>query len=236
MDQIEINTQEQTGPDAPQANIPEGGDISTPVERPTGLPEKFKTVEDMASAYSELEKKLGSGTPEVVEEAPEETAVDFDKYTSEFFKDGSISAESYAELAKQGFSKQVVDTFIEGKQIKMEQTTKGIYDSAGGQEMYDAAIKWASEHWDITKQEAFNTIFDGTNTESAKFAVQALVTEFRSKGNPPSLIHGEKGNTVSGTFYDSYRQFLNDVGSKEYKTDSSFRDKVDAKLKNSPNI
>ena len=30
-------------------------------ERPEWLPEKFKSAEDMANAYSELEKKLGMG-------------------------------------------------------------------------------------------------------------------------------------------------------------------------------
>ena len=30
------------------------------VKRPEGLPEKFKTVEDMAKSYSELESKLGA--------------------------------------------------------------------------------------------------------------------------------------------------------------------------------
>ena len=29
--------------------------------RPEWLPEKFKSAEDMASAYSELEKKMGAG-------------------------------------------------------------------------------------------------------------------------------------------------------------------------------
>jgi hypothetical protein len=238
---VEINLQEPTGPDSPGTIVPEGGDKSTPVERPTGLPEKFKTVADMVAAYSELEKMLGTSPKEpkevVNETVVEETAaVDFDKYTTEFFADGAISEESYAELAKQGYSKQVVDTFIEGKQIKMEQTTKGIYEAAGGEEMYESAIKWASDNWTLPKQEAFNAIFDGTNTESAKFAVQALVSEFKEKGAAPNLISGEQGNIKGGTRYESYRQFLDDVKTKQYKTDPAFRDMVDKKLQNSPNI
>ena len=34
------------------------------VDRPEWLPEKFKSPEDMANAYSELEKKMGQGTNE----------------------------------------------------------------------------------------------------------------------------------------------------------------------------
>ena len=35
--------------------------VETP--RPEGLPEKFKSVEDMAKSYSELESKLGANPP-----------------------------------------------------------------------------------------------------------------------------------------------------------------------------
>ena len=42
-------------------------------ERPEWLPEKFKSAEDMAQAYAELEKRMGQGTKEVEEtEQPEE--------------------------------------------------------------------------------------------------------------------------------------------------------------------
>jgi hypothetical protein len=41
-------------------------------ERPEWLPEKFKSAEDMAQAYAELEKRMGQGAKEVEEtEQPE---------------------------------------------------------------------------------------------------------------------------------------------------------------------
>ena len=43
-------------------------------ERPEWLPEKFKSAEDMANAYSELEKKLGQpASEEQQEEEPQQT-------------------------------------------------------------------------------------------------------------------------------------------------------------------
>lgn len=56
------------------AKMDEANPPSESVEdRPEWLPEKFKSVEDMAKAYSELEKKLGSkSTPDIpAKEAPE---------------------------------------------------------------------------------------------------------------------------------------------------------------------
>ena len=36
-----------------------------PDQRPPSLPEKFKTVEDLAKAYGELERRMGSGQPAI---------------------------------------------------------------------------------------------------------------------------------------------------------------------------
>ena len=45
-------TQPETGPEAPQEEAQDNQS-----ERPEWLPEKFKTPEDLAKSYSELEKK-----------------------------------------------------------------------------------------------------------------------------------------------------------------------------------
>ena len=50
-------TEAETGPEAPQEEAPQD---NQPSERPEWLPEKFKTPEDLAKSYSELEKKLSS--------------------------------------------------------------------------------------------------------------------------------------------------------------------------------
>ena len=53
----------ETGPEVP---IEEAQDNQ---DRPEWLPEKFKSAEDMAKSYTELEKKFSSGNKE---EAPAE--------------------------------------------------------------------------------------------------------------------------------------------------------------------
>jgi hypothetical protein len=45
-------------------------------ERPAWLPEKFKTVEDFANSYAELEKKLGAGKPSEDGEKPKESGTE----------------------------------------------------------------------------------------------------------------------------------------------------------------
>lgn len=53
---------------------------TTPVDRPPGLPQKFKSWEDMAKSYAELEKKLGTAPakPSVVQETVDDEALPSD--------------------------------------------------------------------------------------------------------------------------------------------------------------
>ena len=89
-------------------------------DRPQWLPEKFKSAEDMAQAYSELEKKLGQAPKEEQAEAeqseaeaenPEEQAEEnvseayqtIAEASKEFFEnDGQLSEETYNALEKAG--------------------------------------------------------------------------------------------------------------------------------------
>lgn len=108
-----------------QANQPAGG------ERPAWLPEKFKTPEDMAKAYGELETKLGQSGQQQQQQQQQQTqpgqqnqqqpnkneepgkkgsleinktqqqADPFAKFEEEFSANGKLSDESYTELAAQ---------------------------------------------------------------------------------------------------------------------------------------
>ena len=87
-------------------------------ERPEWLPEKFKSVEDMAKAYSALESKLGQPqeeTEETEEEVSTESSasevaevlgangIDFDVLQQEYQELGGLSAEAYEALEEAGF-------------------------------------------------------------------------------------------------------------------------------------
>ena len=62
VDSVEIKTEETT------SEKPVEEKQST--QSVQGLPEKFKSVEDLAKSYSELEKKLGEQTPKQEEVDP----------------------------------------------------------------------------------------------------------------------------------------------------------------------
>lgn len=120
------------------------GSESVENERPEWLPEKFKSVEDMAKAYSELEKKLGApknkdsegDSKEAEEESDKsevdseeksednsenktESPLDFDKYTKEFTESNDISEESKLEIEKLGIPREIIDQYVKSLQMEV---------------------------------------------------------------------------------------------------------------------
>jgi hypothetical protein len=107
-------------------------------ERPAWLPEKFKSPEEMAKAYGELEKKQSQGKkPDeqtqqqdqqqqqgdpVVFSALKNVGLDPNKFSGELLAQGKLSEASYAELAGKGFPKAVVDQYIRGAQAEAAQS------------------------------------------------------------------------------------------------------------------
>ena len=79
---------------------------STDEIRPEWLPEKFANAEDLAKAYSELEKKQSTEVEEV-QQASEQTQ-GLDKFYEEFATNKSLSDKSYKELEKMGLDLSLI--------------------------------------------------------------------------------------------------------------------------------
>jgi len=144
---VEINERapQEIDPESEEAveSVPEEQAQETQEDRPEWLPEKFKNAEDMAYAYSELEKKMGAGAEEQQEEGEttneEEQQPDDNteedtntndvivEASKEFFEnDGVISEETYKNLAEVGLPKELVDSYAAGQQA-LQQSEEGCY-------------------------------------------------------------------------------------------------------------
>ena len=139
---------------------------------------KFKSVEDLAASYKELEGKLGTVTeedqPQTEEEQTEtndtefnaeefygdglasvleEVGIDPQDITNRFLESGNIEDNDYELLQEAGFSKQIVDTYLDGirSQGNVEEIAKveisKIKDIAGGEQGYEQMKSWAKENF-----------------------------------------------------------------------------------------
>jgi len=250
---VEINEKVQTEiePDAASAveAVPQEQTTEQQTDRPEWLPEKFKSPEDMANAYSELEKKMGTGTTD--EEQPAEATEENDgdvqddddnnkentEYSAvvtdaskEFFaNDGQLSDETYEKLAQAGLPKELVDSYAAGQQALLQSEEGEIKSVANGQ--FDAMAEWANDNLGQEEIDAFDDIVTGGTKEQAKFAVKSLYDRYeRANGSSPKLVQGAVtgGSTMP---FKSMQELARAQSDPRYKTgDKAYHEEIDRRL------
>ena len=223
-------TQPETGPEAPQEEAQDNQS-----ERPEWLPEKFKTPEDLAKSYSELEKKLSQPTDSEPEQAAEagETeqspAPQFDKFAEEFASSGELSADSFTELENMGYPKEMVETYIQGLQASQTADANAVMDVAGGQEGYQELTNWAKENMDASELNVYNQMVE-SNTDNAKVAVEWLMARREASGGvEPNLLSGKTIGSPREEFR-STAEVVSAMKDPRYQSDPAFRRDVEEKL------
>ncbi len=215
-------------------------------ERPEWLPEKFKSPEDMAKAYSQLESKLGQGQEEQEEEVEttgEETAsdvaelldnkgLDFDVFQQEYNATGGLSDDAYAALEEAGFPNSVVDTWIQGQNALASQVTTEMYDVVGGQEDYNNMVSWASDALPESEIDAFNATMETQDPNMIRLAIQGLNARYRSEAEP-TLMQGQTGAVSSGGRFESNAELTAAMSDPRYSKDPAYRQQVADKLSRS---
>jgi len=212
-------------------------------DRPQWLPEKFKSPEDMAKAYAELESKLGGQKTPAPDATPSDNKVpenpqaelqkqglDMNEFSQEFAQKGELSQESYEKLAKAGFNKDIVDNYIAGQQARAAQFEGTIKAEVGGDERYGEMITWAKANLSPAEIDAYNAAVSSGNAEQAKLAALGLSAKFgKAVGNEPSRLLGG-GQAGAADVFESTQQVTEAMRDPRYKNDPAFRAKVQSKL------
>lgn len=245
-------------PNAVNMTIPEDSMGPTPKQGEKILG-KFNSAEDLAKAYAELEKKLGSAgkateededenftdkdveddetTQGEVEEILAVAGLEYGALAKEYADNGTLSEESYEALKKAGIPKKLVDSYIAGQEAIVqkqqefaESTVKELKEIAGGDEGYAAVVKWASSS--LSKEEigAFNMAIESGNKALASMAIRGLVESYnREYGSTPKLLGGGNPGLAEEGFND-VDEMVRAMSDPRYKTDAHYRKNVEAKV------
>ncbi|MCW2286638.1 DNA/RNA endonuclease YhcR with UshA esterase domain [Rhodoblastus acidophilus] len=214
-------------------------------ERPAWLPEKFKSVEELAASYAELESKLGKtselpsestekeqGEPEpTVEEVVENAGLNFDDMAARYWEKGELPAEDYEALEKANIPRSLVDQFIEGQKAVVEAQRQTVFSTVGGEAKYNDMLTWAAQNYTKAEVEAFNKAVNGPDMNATLLAVKGLQARYTANyGVEPSNVVEGKTPRGDNTRYESIAQLQKDMGDPRYQKDPAFRAKVEAKL------
>jgi len=153
-------------------------------------------------------------------------------FYTEFAETGELSDKSYTELAKQGLDKTLVDSYIDGQKLVAETNTKSIQDVAGGKEEYTELVDWAGKNLSEAEQKVFNDMVDSGDVETAKFAVQGLMSKANVNPKQQSLFEGTS-DVVSRDAFTSVSQVTDAMNDPRYEKDPAFRREVEQKISRS---
>jgi hypothetical protein len=206
-------------------------------DRPAWLPEKFKSPEDLAKAYGELESKLGQkpaepAKPAITPKEASEKGVDLKALTDEYRTSGALSPKTMADLEAKGFTKADVDTYVAGVQAKHQADAASLAEVAGGMDTLTNVLQWAQTNIPPEEAKVYNDLIDAGNVQAAKLSLMGIVSRYKSAvGSDPALVTANGAPGVTGVEpFTSQAQVVEAMQNPKYAKDPAYRAQVERRL------
>jgi hypothetical protein len=152
---------------------------------------------------------------------------DLNKLQEEFDQNGDITEETRAELAKVGITKEILDSYIEGRWAVVEKQMDDIAASVGGREAFESICNWARANLSEEERAVYSSFHDPA---SIKIAIRDLKNRMESKeGYIPQQIQGS-GDTASNDYFQSMAEIEEAINDPKYAKDEVYRQKVARKI------
>ena len=200
-------------------------------EQEARLAGKYKTTEELESAYLELQKKLGGQEQE--QEQPEETPeVD---WLAEATRAINESGELSEELVNQIQGMDSLEVFEamkgglpEGRDLS-DSELSAVYQAVGGQDQYGNLISWAQDNFSETEIEAYDAMIETGNMAQINLALQALYYRYTdAMGSEGNMLQGKPAAAESA--FRSQQELIQAMSDPRYDNDPAYRQDVLNKL------
>lgn len=228
-------------------------------ERPAWLPEKFKTPEDFAKSYNELEKKLGApkppqsplSLPQNVQLADDvgldgilkAAGVDEQGLYTRFIQNGNkLTDEDAAKLKSKlplprkamedYFGKLVAD--VQRQNQALEAEAKRI---VGDDEAFNNLAAWGATSLSDADKQTYQTMI--SNPATMKAGVEWLAAKHRDAvgaGKAQPLINGAQHAAGGGQQFNTRSEITAAINDPKYKRDPAYRKSVDERIARSKPI
>ena len=168
------------------------GAIDQTREEPEGNAEEQTEETETETKESEFnaEEYYGDGLASVLEEV----GIDPQDISNRFQENDEISEDDYSKLTEAGFSKQIIDTYLDGLRnagMAGEVDAQGIKDAVGGDDSYGKMVSWAMENLPAEQVQSFNKLTDTGDGPAIKLAVQGIYSQYNNAmGIEPDLYTG----------------------------------------------
>lgn len=216
-------------------------------QRPTWLDEKFKTPEDLATAYKEAERRITEltapktpatptiPTPDATSQAVADAGLNMEALSREYTEnDGKLTPETLKTLKAKGISESVVGQYAAGQQAIAAQIVNEFAQAAGGEEQLKALYSWAQAEMTPEDLKAYNKVMDSRDRSAQRLAFQGLMARYQqATGNEAILIGGEGAPNIAGVQpYKSTNEVIAAMSDPRYKAgDPEYVKEVENKMR-----
>lgn len=206
----------------------------------TPVPSQTAQVQPQAQPQPTPAPAPGNPPQNTAPEIPESIVSQEDqtRYGEELVRDGKLSDASYAELAKKGLPRDLVDQFIQGQQAASERFFGEVYQFVGGKERYDAMMRWASASLTEEEKASYNGMLGSKSITTIKAGLSALFNAFEKASPTPPAAQlsgtGSAAGAVGGSdIYTSREEMAADMGKDDYWKNPAEQRRVAEKISRS---
>jgi hypothetical protein len=210
---------------------------------------KYKNAQELEKAYIELEKRLGSNTPEEQEEPAEEydeegsqdsdfTFEDLMRAAGDEYQETGQLSEEMLEAFSEMSSRDLVQAYFEmqanetqapaGRELEANEIA-AIQNSVGGEAQYNRMTEWAAENFSPDEVEAFDSLVESGNTAAIKLALQALQYRYTdAMGYEGNMLQGKAAAPADA--FRSQAEVVRAMSDPRYDRDPAYRNEIMEKL------
>ena len=219
---------------------------------------KYKSAEELESAYLSLQKKLGQTEEEEVdyessdegyeeEEGSDEEVSEYapavnliTEASEEYYaNDGQLSEETIESFSQMS-SQDLVNAYLEIQANNPQAPTQGVelseaqvnsvQNACGGEANYNAVVDWAASNLTDEAINAFDSVVDSGNPMAISIAFKGLQNEYNeANGYEGRMLQGRAASSAGETFR-SQAELVSAMGDPRYDTDEAYRDDILRKL------
>ena len=158
--------------------------------------------------------------------------ISYNALKEEYRTNGELSEKTLAQLEKAGYTRELVENFIEGQQARYE-ASYGVYirNAVGGDKEYARLIKWAGNNLSSQEINRFNKAVTSNDIDIALVAVENLANRMeKAKGTPPELIEGKPTAEHHTKGYASLAEMATAMDDPRYEKDMAYTERVERRI------
>lgn len=158
--------------------------------------------------------------------------ISYNALKEEYRTNGELSEKTLAQLEKAGYTRELVENFIEGQQARYE-ASYGVYirNAVGGDKEYARLIKWAGNNLSSQEINRFNKAVTSNDIDIALVAVENLANRMeKAKGTPPALIEGKPTAEHHTKGYASLAEMAAAMDDPRYEKDMAYTERVERRI------